>query len=189
MLNYKTPDKNVPLGIYLGSGSKLKKQAVQTVIDKLQLHAYVYPLTQAISNVNEQPVGKTEILQGALNRLVSAYSLYPEGEIYIAIENGIEQDELLQWLDYAIVMLFIPKYQIFTYKTTEAIVFPTEYVEQTLNKQGGFKLNTVGKTLKEVGLVTFSDDPHLDLVGTSRKSILANTIEQLILQIPEYYFN
>jgi non-canonical (house-cleaning) NTP pyrophosphatase len=175
--------RNTPISFYLGSGSKIKVTALENAISSLKIHGYIYPVREAVSAVNEQPVGEEEILRGAINRVFSARSIRPDGEIYVAIENGIEKTEVGDWVDYAIVLAFAPAYGVISYVKSQAVVFPSEQVEKTAMKDGGFAANTVGKTLKEDGVVNFHDDPHLDLAGISRREILKEALKELMRRL------
>lgn len=179
--------KNSPLSFFLAGGSKIKKNSLEQATWDSQLHAAVIPITQAESNINEQPKGEQEILKGAINRVLSAYAIDPRGDVYFSAENGIKYYED-RWLDYAIVLAYIPDYGTMTWVRSEAVEFPKEAVEITYNKVGGFVKNTVGKTLQEMGIVRLYTDPHLDLVGKSRTVILADSFKELFNYLPQGIF-
>lgn len=132
-------------------------------------------------------MGEEEMLQGAINRVLSAYRLDARGDVYFSAENGIKWDEG-SWLDYAIVLAYIPTYNVLTWVRSEAVQFPTEVVDITCRKPGGFQSNTVGKTLQLMGLVQDHADPHLDLVGKSRSVILADSFKELFNYLPQGVF-
>lgn len=184
--------RNTPVSFYLCSTSKVKVTALTEARNQCNLHATIQPVHGAKSDVNEQPVGKDEILRGTINRALNAYNIDPRGEVYFAIENGIvrskdkETEEYIdKWLDYAIVLAYIPEYGAMKWVYSEAVEFPYNHVVDTLVKPGGFRVNTVGQTLKEAGIVKFSDDPHLDLVGKSRRDILKGSLVTLFQYLPQ----
>jgi hypothetical protein len=177
--------RNTPVIFGLGSTSKVKKTALENAIWHTELHAACCPIHSSESGVSEQPVGEHEILKGAINRAMSAWRNQPEDDCYIAMENGIEETEDGRWLDYAIVLAFIPKSGQMVWVPSEAVEFPLSAVALTYNKPGGFQNNTVGKTLKDLDLVRFHDDPHLDLVGKSRRDILKDAMLELFNYLPQ----
>jgi len=181
--------RNSPISLFLASTSKIKIDAVKGLINEKKILASINSITGSSSEVNEQPVGEDEILKGAINRALSAKKIDPRGEVYIAIENGIEWNICSEeWLDYAIVLAFIPTYGCITYVKSQAVAFPLEQVNKTYSKEGSFCSNTVGKTLQEDGIVQFHDDPHLNLVGVSRKEILKNALIELVEYFLKEYF-
>jgi non-canonical (house-cleaning) NTP pyrophosphatase len=187
--------RTVPIQIMLGSGSAIKINAVKSFIEdwqgnpKTDVNFVFWSISNAKSQVNEQPVGELEILTGSLNRVLTSYQIDPRGEVYISMENGIEYDpELSIWSDYAIVLAFVPSYGSISYVRSKAVKFPSLQVEKTKNKDGGFKKNTVGKTLNEDGIVNKHDDPHLDLAGISRVEILKDALHELINYLPQGLF-
>lgn len=179
---------NRPLSFFLGSTSKIKVGALEDARNELNLHAAICPVHGAESGIAEQPVGVIEVEAGALNRIESAYSADPRGDVYFAIENGIRFVGE-EWIDFAIATLKVYNPELLQYTgsglsvfATESahVVFPISAVELTRQKPGGFQENTVGKTLKELGLVQRHDDPHLDLCGESRRVILKRALVELI---------
>lgn len=178
-----TLTRNTPISFSLGSSSKIKIDALQGAINDLKIHGAVLAVNRSASQVNEQPVGKVEILKGAINRVISASEINPESEIYISMENGIELTPACVWVDYAIVLAFVPSNEYIHYVKSQSIVFPLDAVEETRTMLGGFTLNTVGKTLKRIGKVKFADDPHLDLAGISRRQILKEATKKLLVNV------
>lgn len=162
------------LVIALGSGSAVKINALQKAMPQAQ----IIPVKEARSDINEQPIGEVEILEGALNRVLSARILNPGADFYVAIENGLSYKDD-KWFDYAIIYAYVAKGEYYSWTRSEAVEFPTEAVTATKLKPGGFAENTVGKTLKEMGIVTQHDDPHKDLVGKSRAVILEEALTKL----------
>ena len=160
----------------LGSSSQIKIEALTEALEELKIKGTVISVSQAKSNVNEQPVGEIEIMTGAVNRVYSAYKLNPTGNAYIAIENGIEYKDP-DWVDYAVVLLYMPN-GLKCWLSSEEVIFPTKLVEIT--KLKGFNKNTVGETMQEFGFVSNSKDPHVDLCGITRKEIIKKALINLI---------
>ena len=186
--------RNVPISVFIASTSKIKIEAIKSLIAELEsktpaIHAFFYSVEGSSSGVNEQPVGEDEILTGAINRALSAKRKDPRGEVYVAIENGIEfNEESGDWRDYAIVLAFVPSYGVISYVKSKAVTFPIEQVQKTYAKEGSFAVHTVGKTLQEDGIVRKHDDPHLDLAGVSRTEILKDALKELINYLPQGLF-
>jgi non-canonical (house-cleaning) NTP pyrophosphatase len=184
--------RNTPISFYICSTSRIKIDAITQARNEKNIHATVSPVHGASSNINEQPLGEQEILKGAINRAINAYYNDPRGEVYFAIENGIERQKdeyesyINKYLDYAIVLALIPITGQMCWVRSEAVEFPYDYVLKTHQKPGGFLINTVGQTLKEEGLVKFKDDPHLDLVGKSRREILKDSLLELFNYLPHW---
>lgn len=175
--------RDTPIRFLLGSGSEIKKGALQDAVDESQLHATVTGVKGADSGVNEQPLGEIEILTGAINRVLSAWQIDPQGEVYFSVENGIDliaED----YIDYAIALMFIPKTGQIMWRKSVGVKFPREFVEQTAQKEGGFAKNTVGKTLQEVGVVALHDDPHRELALKSRREIIKKPLRELFDFLP-----
>lgn len=170
----------------VAGGSDIKFNALSEGFNRLKLVANVERVRKASSDVNEQPEGEEEILLGANNRVNSAYKVDDTGDIYFAYENGIAfQEKEQQWRDYAIALAFLPKLNLTKWVRSDSVVFPTEAVIATRQKPGGFKLNTVGKTMQEMGIVKRHDDPHIDLdpLGRSREELLTTATMNLLRQI------
>jgi non-canonical (house-cleaning) NTP pyrophosphatase len=187
-----------PQTFFIAGSSKIKLNALQAAVTSTQnCYATVTPIEGAESLINEQPVGFRETLAGAINRTLTAEGIDPRADIYFSAENGIEYAEkdgleaggyhTGSWTDFAIVLARIKtgenRGHIFHVKS-ESVVFPTEAVESTRQKQGGFAQNTVGKTLQEMGLVKNHADPHADLAGKSRQQILQEAFEELLAMLP-----
>ena len=176
-----------PISIGLCSTSQIKVDALVDAINRARINASVTAVKGSESGVNEQPVGEAEILRGATNRAMTARAINAWQEVYIAIENGIQQ-ERNDWVDYAIVLASVPGYGAMGWVRSQAVTFPSEAVEFTANKEGGFVLNTVGKTLAELGFVQQHDDPHFELSGIHRKDILCDALVELFNYLPTGLF-
>jgi len=189
----KLDKPNRPIIFGLGSTSKVKTTALQNALNEAELHAACCPINGTESRVSKQPVGEHEILRGAINRAMSAWQNQPECDCYIAMENGIIHDdaeyeikpENYRWLDYAIVLAFIRQFDQMVWVKSSMVEFPMSAVMLTFQKPGGFRDNTVGKTLKDLGLVRFHDDPHFDLVHNSRRDILKDATLELFNYLPK----
>lgn len=126
---------------------------------------------KALSNVNEQPLGD-ETLRGAFNRIANARVIRPDGDVYVAIENGLFEENG-QYVDRAVVVLEIAgglRHSV----TGDGVLFPRDCVEDA--RARGFDRTTAGQVMQERGLVQKHDDPHLDLAGRSRSVFLVDTL-------------
>lgn len=164
--------------IVLASESAVKVRAVEKTIKRLGLVAQLIPV-KAKSGVSEQPFGQ-ETLEGAKNRLANARKLYPGADYYLAIESGLFQFGDDRWCDVAMVVLRSEDdYHIFQ---SEPVRFPTEAVEECRRRGDPW---TVGKVLVEMGYATQHDDPHRDLVGTSRADYIDEVVCQALSSIED----
>jgi len=170
---------NRPFTFFIGSTSKIKVGALQDAVHDLNLHAAVSPIQGVESGVSEQPCGEDETFRGAQYRVHNCYDVDPRGDIYFAIENGIRQVEG-EWLDFAYVLARVNLDNVDEINGKREFVSQSKSITLTQEKPGGFRDNTVGKTLKELELVRFHDDPHLDLCGESRRVILKRAIVELL---------
>ena len=132
-------------------------------------------VVKASSGISEQPMN-TETLTGAFNRLRDAKRQVPDADLYISVENGIFEENG-KFIDRPVIVISRNRDAP---ETTfgEGVEFPKECVEET--RARGFDKWTVGKIMQEKGLVKEHDDPHLDLAGKSRKSLLVAAIKQAI---------
>jgi non-canonical (house-cleaning) NTP pyrophosphatase len=174
--------------------SQIKFDALDRAVWHLDIHATVVKVPNAPSEVNEQPVGFDEIWRGASNRALNAHKNQPGYDAYFGIENGIQEISSGRWVDYAIIHAYMPSESAYKWVSSggqdnpaAALDIPTIAVEKTRAKQGGFELNTVGKTLVEMGLVEKHDDPHVALCGEPRSLILKRACIELIRSLPEKY--
>ncbi len=87
--------------IIVGSQSQVKIDAVNNALKKLGIDAEVVGV-KAKSDVAEQPIDD-ETLQGARNRAQHARQLVADGDLYLAIENGV-YTEGDRFVDKAVVM-------------------------------------------------------------------------------------
>ncbi|MBK68150.1 MAG: hypothetical protein CMP22_08495 [Rickettsiales bacterium] len=128
------------------------------------------------SGVNEQPIGD-ETMQGADNRIEFLKAALPTADFFISIENGLFK-EAGQYVDRAVVTIEDKSGNRFT-TLSEGVVFPTEFVEKTREREGGFEKWTVGKTMMEAGIVSDDGDPHKDLdpEGRSRVYFLNQAVQ------------
>lgn len=163
--------------------SEIKFSALLEALDDLSIRSNLYKLPVNGSGVNEQPEGWGEIIRGATNRALFAHQLDSELQkdldAYFSVENGLVFDKG-SWLDYAVCLAYLPAKKLIKYEVSAPCVFPTEAVEVTLAKPGGFQLHTVGKTLAEMGLVSNHQDPHFDLCGTHRKDLISLAFIKLL---------
>jgi non-canonical (house-cleaning) NTP pyrophosphatase/predicted phosphatase len=88
--------------VYVGTMNYVKISAVQTVFFGFQVVGF-----EAQSNVSSQPIGWTETIQGAKNRLEYTKEKNPEADCWVAIENGLILPEETYdiWNDVPVVAL------------------------------------------------------------------------------------
>ncbi len=164
--------------VVLASESKKKIAAVTHAFNNLSSFELV--TLNAPSNVNEQPVGE-ETLVGAKNRIAFAIAAHPDAEIYVSIENGLFEENGA-FVDKAVVVLKTAEGNEIA-AMSDGVVFPSEYVEKTRERRGGFAKWTVGKTMAEHGVVQDDGDPHLELSGRPRQTYLEEAISKALSQL------
>lgn len=155
-----------------------KKAVYQLVLKDIEVESIKIGST----GINEQPIGESEILEGAKRRAVlakEADKIQDISTIYLGIENGIEEQTPHNWFDYAFIYGIFPKGERVT-KTIRCF-FPEECVIATSKLPGGFKDNTVGKYMANIGLVKDHADPHIDLCGISRTELLKEAIKDILI--------
>lgn len=175
---------NIPICLGVAGQSEIKLLAVENAIIRLGLHLTYSGIAISSTGVDEQPVGYSKIYEGARKRAKMAKIAYPELDIYIGIENGIEmiEDTLPEtWVDYAIVFAITP--ESIQAVRSDKCVFPTDAVLATSQLSGGFKQNTVGKYMANQKMVSKHDDPHIDLCGKSRLQFLEDAVFEVLLYI------
>ena len=170
--------------IIVAGTSTLKYEATKKAVYQLGLKdVEVEMLKIPSTGFNEQPIGKNEILGGAKKRAELArendlkHSEIPT--LYLGIENGVEEQTLSCWFDYTFIFGIFPKGE--KVEKTIRCHFPTDCVVATSKLQRGFKDNTVGKYMADIGLVKNHADPHKDLCGISRLDILIQSIKDLLI--------
>lgn len=169
------------------SKSKTKADVAKLIVNEVASYFNLVNATlqsvEAESGVNEQPVGRDEIVGGAINRIKSA-RLQVKADAYISIENGlIKHGE--SWFDYGYVRIFYlnpvtRKVSIHT-GLSEKCEFPAKYVK--IAYQRGFDTTTVGSVLAEYGVVENGKYPHLSLSGISRFDYLAPAARKAALSL------
>ena len=129
--------------IIVGSQSQVKLDAVNGALKMLGIEAEVVGV-KAKSNVAEQPMDD-ETLQGARNRARHSRELAADGDLYLAIENGVftEGD---RFVNKAVVMA-IAKDGTETLATSDGVEFPKASVEEA--RKRGFATTTVGQVMAE----------------------------------------
>jgi len=142
--------------------------------------------------INEQPRGLEEGFRGANNRMIHGLRVHPDATIVLAIENTFlevepptKEDEIT-YHDVGVVFAKIWNLEIIR-MISQSVPFPREAVEATMAKEGGFRKNTVGQTLQEMGIVERHDDPHADITRCcSRSDILAQVIYVILSQMRDF---
>lgn len=176
-------DLTRPLNVGVAGTSALKLDATKSAISQLGLLAVVSSIPIGDTDIDEQPVGILEIWRGAEARARLASEADLGQDIYIGIENGIDQDEDESWQDFAMIFATFNNRENRVLGCTEKCVFPTDAVLATQQLPGGFKENTVGKYMESQGIVKKHDDPHIDLCCFSRRELLENGILEVLWQI------
>jgi len=164
--------------LVLGSKSAVKVQAAEAALADFSANVELVPV-KASSGAPEQPVG-AETSQGAKNRMASAQELCPDGDFFLAIENGIFEEHG-KWVDRAVVTCQSADGQQYFIAHSDGVEFPAQAVEAT--RQRGFQEWTVGKVMAEMGIVQQHDDPHLELAGKSRAAYLQEAISGVFSQM------
>ena len=105
-------------------GSKLKAECVQECCPGATIRAVAVG-----SGVREQPVGRMEIMIGAITRAKSALCGEPDAAMAFGVENGLIHDEPSnQWHDVACVVCMNRDYT-FSGEWSDPVVVPDEWVE------------------------------------------------------------
>lgn len=147
------------LNIVLASKSAIKTEAVLNATLQFYKNFQVNIINvETPSGVNEQPIND-ETQVGVNNRLAGAKILYPNADLYIAIENGLyEMDN--RYFDKAIIKLET-KAGNFRVTSTDTTEFPSQYVEEA--RSLGFDTTTVAECMYNAGVINNPKDPHADL--------------------------
>ncbi len=162
------------LKIVVGSQSEVKLNAVKNALRALNVDADVIGV-KAKSGINEQPVAN-ETVDGARNRVADARRLYPDADMYIAVENGIFP-KAGSWIDKAVI-LAVTRGGKESLEYSQGVEFPKQYVEEAHAQ--GFDKITVGQVMQKHGAVAKHDDPHLSLAGKSRATIIEDTLKETL---------
>ena len=182
-----------PLFITQGGGSALKGRSIQRSINHMNslmdkgFYASLDSESGAKSLLNEQPMSWFEMERGAFTRNAMAHMLHPGADLYLAIENGIALEEE-SYEDSACCMAYVPGRNgqgKTLWVRSEGVKVPAKAVRLTAEKEGGFELHTVGKTLIEMGYEGTHDDWHAQFhpQGKSRETILFETVVELFKQL------
>lgn len=73
--------------IALGTTSELKIRALESALQKVDLHSDIIPI-KTDSGVSDQPFGYEEMIEGAKNR-VSGIKTDLDADLYVSIESGL----------------------------------------------------------------------------------------------------
>lgn len=116
---------------------------------------------KAPSNINEEPIGHEETIEGVMNRIESVEKDIgdaPYGFI-VSIENGLHKVNIRgreRWFDLAWVGVKRQGGELYLAHST-GIEFPIEFVEEAKNR--GFATTTVGTVIAELTRAS-ATDPH-----------------------------
>ncbi len=168
--------------IRLASTALVKKKSTLQLQEWFPLSNVFVSATDANSGVRNQPIGREEILRGALTRLKSCRywrqvdNEFPNVNHYVKIsmENGIVKGDDGNWFDIGVVIWETKEQLAQTVKYTRPIPIPTEIVEAALENK-----KTVGQVYHE----RFGYDPqdwHLPVSGMSRAFLLAEALAECV---------
>lgn len=167
-----------PIRVILASKSQIKIDAVTKALND-PVRFQVIPIVAA-SDVNEQPFD-LETITGALNRVDNAVKEYNNGDIYIAIENGIFEESDGRIMDKAVIWIRCRTgYHSFkdSMYYSESVEFPRECYDKA--KARGFDKTVVADIMVEDKIVESRDDPHKSLgQKRSRVDILIKALVQV----------
>jgi inosine/xanthosine triphosphatase len=92
--------------IVVASHNPVKIQAVQQGFQRMfPGQAFEVQAVSVPSGVNDQPFSSAETLSGAQNRAVNAASAHPQGDFWVGIEGGIE-DQVGEMVAFAWVVVY-----------------------------------------------------------------------------------
>ena len=161
--------------ILLASTSQHKLSAVQKAFEKIYPQEKIKIKTvKAASNINEQPVGYSEIFQGAANRIKNAKSATQKESLdfIVGIENGIIPVKTAQgkrWFDVAGVIIENKEGQQ-SLALSAGVEFPSDLVEKA--RKMGFTTTTVGSLIAKEAGGDATDPHHLLTKGLVTRSFL-----------------
>jgi non-canonical (house-cleaning) NTP pyrophosphatase len=168
--------------VVCGSGGDMKFSALCEALRALKIKSSNIDRARVLSQVNEQPVGLSEMMTGARNRAIGAQS-YCLGSFGLGIENGIELSkrsgqEIVH--DFAVVDLITPAGKEYITETMK-IRFPLK--PTVIAKQRGFRTTTVGSVVAEM-YGCDPADPHSFLTNGlfPRKQLLQDAIICVFLE-------
>lgn len=177
----------MPKTIFVGTTSKQKLAAVEQVMGEIYPEGkFEIKGVKADSQINKQPVGHEETLQGALNRLAETKELIGSTgfDLIITMENGIFPVKIgnnIHWFDFCwVIGEDNLGNQALAHST--GLEFNQDYVKEALRR--GFDTTTVGSVISEL-TGTDSANPHSDLTNKliSRAEILRQSIKTVLGQL------
>lgn len=78
--------------IAIGSGNNYKIRAIMAALEELNPNEEIWVDNADVpSGVSEQPVGNEETFKGAENRIEEIKKRYPDADIWIAVEAGLDE--------------------------------------------------------------------------------------------------
>lgn len=166
----------------LGTKSELKVSALKEAISEIFENESDYTIYSynVKSEQPEQPF-EEEGIKGAYQRANNAAKEFREtnsdmsNAVVIGIENYIRRNNN-RYEDLAAICLIKLDSNIDRMYYSESVIFEDIYVAECL-KTG----ETVGNIMQRNGIVNKHDDPHIDLIGKSRKRILKESLKKAIL--------
>lgn len=163
------------LRIVVGSGSAIKLEAVREAAASIGLEADITGL-EAPSGIPPQPYGRSQTIEGAMNRAYAARESAPTAYA-VGIENGLVPNG--HWIgDVAYVVVIAPSGQKFLRRST-ALSIPEDLADEAA--ASGYQM-TIGAIL---AARTGGDpaDPHAALTNgqSCRKDFLAKAVYAALL--------
>jgi non-canonical (house-cleaning) NTP pyrophosphatase len=139
--------------IAVGSGTGLKPKCVAEVFYEHKVIAI--PIS---SGVSEQPIGKKETKQGAMNRAIRSLEEEKDADIAFGIENGLIKDNDNNWIDIACIICIDRNNKIIE-KWSDALDIPKSWGELAESDKSISYVKALKQKYEEYKLMD-SHDPH-----------------------------
>lgn len=187
-LSQQSKGNHVPaLTVQVGSLSPFKSQAaalaVQGILDPLSMEVIA---CDAPSNVNRQPVGYEETMQGAANRMQALVDKDSSetAQVKIAMENGIRYSaKENKYYDFVHVIVTMGE---LTFSHTEDCCEISEEIIDAMTKDAALNPNeTWGEVAKRLGLAQDSNNPQQEVRfgGVSRSEHLLKATCKVLAEL------
>lgn len=157
-----TPKKAL---VIVTSNNQIKREAAQEIFQKnpkLQNIPVRFISVAAESKIAPQPLGITNAIQGAINRIngskqaqiAAKYKQEDEAVFYCSIENFFTKPKVFEPRDHALVIIQTPTGQNFTY-VSDGITIDAQIYDDALDKSGLARdrtgaLATIGEELSSI---------------------------------------
>ena len=168
--------------LVVGSQNPVKAQAVENVLQKIYPTEVVeFTSKEVESGVPDQPFGKKETIQGAVNRAKNAYS--SEFDLSVGIESGLMEapHTITGYVDLQWCAIYDG--ENITLGVSAGFEYPPQVVEEVLKgREVGEvmdKLTGVDDLGKKTGAVSFLTNGLLDRVGNSEQCVLMAMVPKI----------